>query len=161
MEDFLSLSHPESEERQQLPSQYSAPRQLQPVSANGYSLIPASEDDFRRELTACLALSAASGMGEDDRTEWLRAAWGTLNGLPADLLQRGCNAARLKADHPSKIVPAIVEEIGRTWDWRKRNPDPVGEWRPAEPEDRPDPNYCTAEEARKILEEFGLRKPKD
>lgn len=86
--------------------------------------LPATRDDFRRELTACLALVAPVGMSEDARTEWLKVAWGSLNGIPADLLTRGCAAARRSCDHPAKIVPAIIAEIDETWAWRKKQPDP-------------------------------------
>lgn len=85
------------------------------------ALRPASEDDFRRELTACLALCGAASMSTEDRREWLLAAWGTLADIPADLLARGCAKARQTCDHPSKIVPAIVAEVRQAWDWRKEN----------------------------------------
>lgn len=83
---------------------------LDPILA----LRPASEADFRRELTACLSLAAPTGMNAQDRKEWLIAAWGTLKHLPADMLAAGCRKARETCDHPSKIVPAILAE---TSDW--------------------------------------------
>lgn len=119
--------------------------------------MPADVADFRRELTACLALCAPSAMGEQDRNEWLRAAWGTLRHLPADLLARGCAAARAEADHPSRIVPIVSRETGEWLRLRRRR------WRDAQEESvptlpEPRPTYCTAEEAAAILAEFGLRR---
>jgi hypothetical protein len=72
-------------------------------------LTPASNVEFRNELTACLALTAPAGMTEEGRGEWLAVAWETLKHLPPDLLAMGCRKARETCDHPSKIVPAIVE----------------------------------------------------
>jgi hypothetical protein len=83
-------------------------------------LKPAAVDDFRRELTACLALCAPAGFDEETRREWLRVAWATLNDVPADLLTRGCKAARAKADHPSKIVPTIMKEIEGSLEIRRQ-----------------------------------------
>jgi hypothetical protein len=80
------------------------------------SLAPATSDQFRNELTACLALVVPVGMTEEARREWLLVAWETLKHLPPDILHHGCEAARKTADHPSKIVPAI---IAATDDWMK------------------------------------------
>jgi hypothetical protein len=82
-----------------------APQQGQP---SPYSVSPASPDLFRNELTACLALVAPAGMAEEARRDWLTVAWGTLGHLPADLLIEGCAHARKVADHPAKVVPAII-----------------------------------------------------
>ncbi len=49
-------------------------------------------------------------MDEAARGEWLAVAWKTIGHLPPDLLRIGCNHARKAADHPSKIVPAIIRE---------------------------------------------------
>jgi hypothetical protein len=78
------------------------------------ALEPATREQFGVELTACLALVAPVGMVEESRREWLSVAWQTLKHLPPDILANGCAAARLKCDHPSKIVPTIVAE---TEDW--------------------------------------------
>lgn len=73
------------------------------------------------QLGACLTLVSPSGLTADDRNEWLAIAMQTLSGIPADLLQRGCEAARLKARFPSEIVPTIIETIGKQWEWRKQD----------------------------------------
>lgn len=74
---------------------------------------PSSDHDpritFRNELTACLSLVAPAGMTEEARRDWLAVAWDTLKHLPPEILQSGCRIARKTCDHPSKIVPAIVE----------------------------------------------------
>lgn len=121
-------------------------------------LQPARRDDFRDQLTACLILVAPTGMTQDDRNEWLRAAWGTLQHMPPDLLEAGCEVARETCDHPSKIVPTIVRTTDALWRKRKddrsrvlaalakmRDPDP-------EPEDR-----CTPEQAREVMARFGIQ----
>lgn len=89
-------------------------RQPEPRLPSSARLEPASSTVFRNELTACLALVVPVGMTEEARREWLAVAWGTLKHLPADMLARGCEAARATCDHPSKIVPTIIAE---TKDW--------------------------------------------
>ncbi|SNT07200.1 hypothetical protein SAMN06295912_13622 [Sphingomonas laterariae] len=71
------------------------------------------------KLTPVLALSAGVGMSADDRGEWLAAAATALDGIPADLLAIGIEAARRTADHPSKIVPAINAAVGEFWSHRR------------------------------------------
>lgn len=60
-------------------------------------------------------------MTAEDRREWLAVAMKTLSGIPADLLERGCEVARLKCRFPSEIVPTIMETIGKQWEWRKQD----------------------------------------
>lgn len=74
-------------------------------------LEPASAREFITILTPCLQLVAPVGMGEDDRDIWFEAAQLALADVPADLLRRGAQHAMALADHPSKIVPAIMREI--------------------------------------------------
>jgi hypothetical protein len=79
-------------------------------------------------------------------------AWATLRHLPADLLAIGCAEARETCDHPAKIVPAIVAGTKALIARRRaaqRGADP--ELPALEPPDR-----CTPEQARAILDEFGL-----
>ncbi|MEN3749921.1 hypothetical protein TPR58_22300 [Sphingomonas sp. HF-S3] len=123
-------------------------------------LAPAGPTDFRRELTACLMLCAPAGMAEEDRREWLIAAWGTLQGIPADLLAAGAQAARRRCTHPSQIVPAILETAEPLWRIRRADRQRVtgalarmrGPARPAEPR-------CTPAQARRIIEALGLDVP--
>ena len=79
----------------------------------------ATRSQGNAELGACLTLVSPSGMSAEDRREWLAVAMKTLSGIPADLLSRGCEAARLKCRFPSEIVPTIMETIGKQWEWRK------------------------------------------
>jgi hypothetical protein len=128
-----------------------ARRRARPTACSDL-LSPASSRRFRDELTACLALVAPVGMTEEARGEWLAVAWATLRHLPADLLAIGCARARETCDHPARIVPAIVAET-RALIARRR-----AALRPADP-DPPAPaapDTCTPEQARAILEEFGL-----
>jgi hypothetical protein len=93
-------------------------------------------------------------MTEESRGEWLAVAWDSLKHLPPDILQAGARKARLKCDHPSKIVPTIIAETEEAvrlrssmkgWDNAVRQLT----W--------PEPNYCSPEEAADILESVGLK----
>lgn len=126
------------------------------------NLTPATKMEFRNQLTACLILTAPSGMTEEARSDWLRVAWMTLSHLPSDLLERGCKKARETADHPSKIVPIIVREVEDDIAWRKRmnSSGPSQSYHAAlshQPKAEEEPNYCTPEEAKQILDELGIR----
>jgi hypothetical protein len=94
-------------------------------------------------------------MTEEAKRDWLAVAWGTLKHLPADILAIGCKAAREKCDHPSKIVPTVLAETKEMLSWRRDVAREAGE--PVQ--SLPKPDICSPEEARAILEEFGL-KPK-
>ncbi|MBB5709319.1 hypothetical protein [Sphingomonas xinjiangensis] len=123
-------------------------------------LAPASTADFRTQLTACLTLVAPTGMTPEDRTEWLRAAWGALKDIPPDLLEAGCELARETCDHPSKIVPAIIKATDQVW--RKRKGDRARVLAtlalPAEEPVTVDPDeLCTPEQAAAIIAELGLK----
>lgn len=122
------------------------------------NLTPATSLEFRRELTACLALVGAVGMDEAGRKEWLTVAWGTLKDMPSDLLERGCAHARLVCDHPSKLVPAIMEEVRKTWEWRKQasHPHPSAPQIEApKPENRPHEKLSDSEEVNALLVRVG------
>lgn len=121
-------------------------------------LRPAASAQIVAELTPCLAQVAPSGMSQSDRDEWLMAAGQTLSeaGLPFDLLQRGCKAARhnSKVDHPSRIVAAILEDAKGSLTLRR---DALRDADIIPPARRVDTKYCTGEEASAILAEFGLQ----
>ena len=59
-------------------------------------------------------------MTEGDRGAWLRAAKMTITGMPADLLARGCQAARLRCRFPSEIIPSIMDEVASEWRARRK-----------------------------------------
>lgn len=84
-------------------------------------MAPATSEQFRNELAACLALVVPVGMTEEARREWLLVAWETLKHLPPDILSAGCKAARQNCDHPSKIVPTIVAETNDWMAMRRNN----------------------------------------
>lgn len=118
---------------------------------------PASKTEFRNQLTACLVLTAPTGMTEEARSDWLRVAWMTVSHLPSDLLERGCKKARETADHPSKIVPIILKEVESDMEWRRRMAAPQSSASLVTALPEPKQQFCTAEEAAKILQEVGLR----
>lgn len=84
-------------------------------------LVPVSRDEFFTAVAPCLTLAAGVGMSQDDQDAWLEAAYQALDGIPIALLERGAAAAMKSADHPSKIVPAIIAEVEETWNWRKEH----------------------------------------
>jgi hypothetical protein len=88
--------------------------------ADPTDLTPVARAEFARELTPCLELTAPAGMDADRKRVWFSAAYEALAGIPIGLLKRGAAAAMVKADHPSKIVPAIMREIGDSWDQRRK-----------------------------------------
>lgn len=96
-----------------------APRP-EPVSPSLGTLKPATNTQFRNELTACLALVAPVGMTEEAKRDWLTVAWGTLKHLPEDLLRRGCAEARKSCDHPSKLVPTIIAATQESFEDRAK-----------------------------------------
>jgi hypothetical protein len=49
-------------------------------------------------------------MSIDDKDTWYDAAYMALAHLPADVLKAAATRAMQIADHPSKIVPAIIRE---------------------------------------------------
>jgi hypothetical protein len=111
---------------------------------------------FRNELTACLTLTAPVGMNEEARRDWFAVAWDTLKDIPPDDLARAARMARQTCDHPSKIVPAIVAAVDGFRPWEK-----ITRSRPIydQPQlESPDTIRCTPEEAKAILNEFGIRR---
>lgn len=87
---------------------------------------------FAKTLAPCLTLTAPVGMTESDRRDWYAAAYRALAHLPADLIERGAREALKVADHPSKIVPAIIAAAEPDLRWRQRNAR-LGEPAPALP----------------------------
>jgi hypothetical protein len=92
-------------------------------------------------------------MTEEARREWLLVAWETLKHLPADLLAMGCRKARETADHPSKIVPAILAD---TRDMLERRRNHVHESAPVRQLPAPRPQPVPPEVTAAIKAEFGL-----
>ena len=120
------------------------------------ALKPSGEKFGTGQLLACLTLVAPSGLTAGDRNEWVRVAKETLTGIPGDLLQWGCQEARLTCRFPSEIVPAIVAAVRDEWDRRKRalghaiaaeqnRNAPRLQHKPAEPE------YITADDFRELM----------
>jgi hypothetical protein len=123
------------------------------LAADFRDLTPAPDDQFIATLMPCLQLVAPVGMDEDSQDTWFEAARIALDGIPIGLLQRGAEAAMQKADHPSKVVPAIMTEIGEAWARRKRLAARVADVQaPALPE----PDRCTPAEAAEIIARFKI-----
>lgn len=104
-----------------LPAERSSAAALEARRRDVHDLVPVSRDEFFSAVGPCLTLAAGVGMSQSDQDAWLEAAYQALDGIPISLLARGAQAAMQKADHPSKIVPAIVAEIGESWRWRKEH----------------------------------------
>lgn len=62
-------------------------------------------------MAPALTLVAPSGMTGDDRRAWAHAAHEAIGDVPPDLLRAAVAEAKLTADHPSKIVPAIAKYL--------------------------------------------------
>lgn len=88
--------------------------------ADPTDLVPVSRAEFAALISPCLQLVAPVGMDEESQATWIEAAFVALEDIPIGPLKRGCAAALRTADHPSKIVPAIWEEAGADWEWRKK-----------------------------------------
>lgn len=82
-------------------------------------LAPAPLTEVNAKLSSLLTLSAGSGFSEDDRAEWLVAATDATKGIPADILDVAFKVARAKADHPSKIIPAMMACFQGPWAARR------------------------------------------
>jgi hypothetical protein len=123
-------------------------------------LAPATRGDFKRYVAPACALVAPAGWSEGDIVTWNATAMEALRGMPSDLLERGCRASHRNADHPSKVVKAIFDEVGSIWSARKRDAGRLAELeriareRPAAPSGAP---IIQPEQATAIIEEFGLR----
>ncbi len=139
--------------RSTLPSAFSR-------AADHTDLAPCSDDEMLMELVPCLELVAPAGMSMEDRDTWFEAAMKALAGMPIGLLQRGAAAAMLKADHPAKVVPAIMAEVGDAWERRRRLARPaVGTETPALP--APGQEYATPAELDAICKQFKVGRYSD
>jgi hypothetical protein len=130
------------------------------LAADYRDLKPASDDQFIATLLPCLQLVAPVGMDEDSQDTWFEAARVALDAMPIGLLQRGAAAAMLKADHPAKIVPAIMAEVGDAWERRKRLARPSTQAAaPALP--APGQEYATPDELDAICKQFKVGRYSD
>lgn len=104
-------------------------------------LVPVNRAEFAAAVAPCLQLVAPMGMSGEAQEAWLEAAFVALKGIPIGPLKRGAEAAMGKADHPAKIVPAIMAAAKEDWEWRKRYAQPRPQptplpWRPSDEERR-------------------------
>jgi len=128
------------------------------TTANYTNLTPATKAEFAAALTPCLSLVAGVGLKGDERREWLHAAYIALGDMPVDLLKRGTHAAMRTADHPSKIVPAIIAECASALEARKRNRGPSLHDQAMLQRALPAPgeSQCLPEEAAEIIAKFKI-----
>ena len=110
---------PTRADERSLPVPPSSRRDIEFRRADARDLEPVNREEFFAVVGPCLALCGAVGMGEGDRREWLEAAFLAVGELPIALLERGAKAAMRTADHPSKIVPAIIAESGASLKFRR------------------------------------------
>lgn len=90
-----------------------------------FDVTAVDRNEFSTVMLPCLQLVAPVGMTGDEQKLWAAAAFKALDGIPIGLLKRGAMHAMRVADHHSKIVPAIIKEVGESWDRRRRNAAPV------------------------------------
>lgn len=109
------------------PAAWAAPSTPSPSGYQALStdLTPAGGDQatrgrFAAAIGPCLALTAPAGMGQDERRTWIDAAFTALRHLPIDVIEAGARVAARTADHPSKIVPAVIAATDGEIAWRKR-----------------------------------------
>lgn len=94
-------------------------------SYNGVDLValtdltPSSDAAFIAILAPCLALVAPVSMDPQAQDAWYEAARMALAEVPEDLLRRGAQHAMGIADHPAKVVPAIMKAVREDLDWRR------------------------------------------
>ena len=109
------------------PAAWAAPSTRSPSGCQALStdLTPSGSDQatrgrFAAAIGPCLALTAPAGMGQDERRTWIDAAFTALRHLPIDVIEAGARVAARTADHPSKIVPAVIAAADGEIAWRKR-----------------------------------------
>lgn len=120
-------------------------------------IAPALGRDFTRLVTSSLVLVAGVGMTREDSRAWQAAAAEALSGIPADLLEIGCAAAKRTCDHPSKIVPTILATVGHRWDARRADLTKLRRIAAAAENVAEGVEVCSPEQAREILTEHGMR----
>jgi hypothetical protein len=120
MEDPNTSSHPRHWLAKADSGQQSTQLSISSRMGDVTDLHPVSREEFAAEMSACLALVAPVGMDQAAKRLWLTAAYRALDGIPIALLKKGATAAMKTADHPAKVVPAIMREIESDWNWRKR-----------------------------------------
>jgi hypothetical protein len=82
------------------------------------------EIEMAAMLSASLALVKPAGMTSKEAEDWLDAAFDALAHLPLHIFRDGIRAARLTCDHPSKIVPAVIEATKDALSWHNRPKTP-------------------------------------
>jgi hypothetical protein len=122
-----------------------------------------TREEAAEELLRCLRLVAIAGMSDTDRHEWLVVAYDEIKSIPICELADRCAYARKVADHPSKIIPAIFAAKIESWRnerWYRERLNTVLAQHANQSAKRLTADnvnsYCTPEEAKKILADFGM-----
>lgn len=104
-------NHPVTERSTQQTAQLQKLKQRLEQAEAGLQMATLSE--LKMILTPNLTNVAPSGMTEDERTSWYKSAFLRIGQkrIPRDLLEQGAIEAFFKADHPSKIIKCIWDEI--------------------------------------------------
>ncbi|MEA1083228.1 hypothetical protein SFC76_03060 [Sphingomonas sp. CD22] len=134
-----------------------APCRISSAAALPTTIKPAGDGDrdrFATALGSILALVAPTGMDRLGRRVWMEAAFDALRHLPIDVIEKAATIARRTADHPSKVVPAIIAAAEPEIAWRRRQ----HEGRPAQAAALPAPGgeRCTGGELDDICKRYGV-----
>jgi hypothetical protein len=117
-------------------------------------LAPAEPEEILDMLMPVMALTGGAGMSPDDRREWMAAAIDALGAFPADGVSEALKQARLKCDHPSKVIPFVTEYCEDIVRWRTKNLERAYSSERVEQPAlvAPGATFCTAEEAAEIVD---------
>lgn len=128
------------------------PRNASSPATTPDNLVPATMPEFIKALTPCLQLCAPVGMTIEDKDTWFDAAYMAVGHLPPDILRDAALSAMQTADHPAKIVPAIMREAGERIESRKRFAETINRYSalPA-----PTPDNRSPEEREGIAKTMG------
>lgn len=107
------------------------------------------------ELAKILALVAPVTMSADQQTMWLASAVDTLKDIWANEVAEVSHAVRRNITRHSQIVPEISRLVGEQRAHKARMARLDAEAAPQTA--LPAADYCSPEEAKKILAEFGFR----
>lgn len=124
-----------------------APRPQPRTSSPNSNVAPAKLIEI---LTPILALVSPTGMSQDDRREWMKAAGMALQHLPEDVLRNAVRQAMRTVDHPAKIVATVIAAAEPELKHRRWLFDKDRERKQMLSLPRPQPHMPTAEEIAEI-----------
>ena len=128
------------------------------IQQQSQSSVSRERSALTTELAKMLSLVAPVTMSADQQTLWLASAVDSLQGIGVGEVEMVSLEVRRSVTRPSQIVPEIaklVAEKRSRWSRIREMSDPP--YREAALES-PDTIRCTPEEARAILDEFGIKR---